>query len=213
MKKLNLNKGMLSKVTSKIKGFSKKKKIVLGVTGLFLVINAPIWISFAVDGAIVTDKEKQQQEEYDRKLSEKMEQDKQIEANKSDDEKIRDLINPIFDGKLVNVEYLKEGKCLNIQFNLIDNLTPKLMLGAAESREFKTLELLKSNQWVKDNVKDILFEGYAIMVDSYGNESNNKVMMNRFNMNDINKMNFKNLTESQLMLHDEAGFIHPALRK
>ncbi len=207
MNKLNLNKkGIIKRGLNKFKGFSKKKKALVIIGGL-MAVNTVAMI-FSVSSSKAEPMSKEEMAVYEERANEKQKE------NSKPENVITKKIKEVIGDNLDNVEFNIEAKNINVIFQVPENLTNKLTVASGELEIYNTIKSLQNNEWITKNIDNISFEGYFDLVDKFGEVTNSRVMMSRFDVAAINKINFSNVLREEVFKNfDESRFIHPALRK
>lgn len=103
------------------------------------------------------------------------------------------------------------GGVLEIYVNLTENLTQTMMLKGAQLDAFEIGKAVKS--YVSDeNATGILIVFMAELTDTYGNKSDDPVVKVGFTLDTLNKINFANVSASDVPTIADSYWKHPTFK-
>lgn len=198
----------------RIKGWSKKKKVIVGVIVFFIlvsIITPNKKDETTADNTNATKTEETKKPEKEKKKKDKsLSKDEAIEAiaeAESPQEKFDIAGKRAFGENYVSTQYFGENGIdrVNVEFKIAPNLTTKMV------KEGFLLDCGEFIELTKDIQYNQLFMGAkAKFTDQYGNESESYAMKLMIPKSEIDKINFENFNPQNLANIGEV-WEHPGL--
>nr|WP_296154738.1 hypothetical protein [uncultured Peptoniphilus sp.] len=199
----------------RIKGWSKKKIIIVGVIVFFILASLLTPDENTNSSTDTSNNTKTQEieksvEKKDKKKDDNLSKDEAIEAiakAETPQEKFDIAGKRAFGENYLSTDFFGEDTIdrVNVEFKLAPNLTEKM------TKEGFLLDCGEFIELTKDIQYNQLFMGAkAMFTDEYGNESENYAMKLMIPKSEIDKINFENFNPQNLANIGEV-WIHPGL--